>query len=61
MKYQLSDWLRSIEVEPIILHEQANEGVTSILGKLERYSDVDCAIVLLQRTTKDMKKESRKH
>ena len=46
LKYQLSDWLRSIEVEPIILHEQANEGVTSILGKLERYSDVDCAIVL---------------
>lgn len=46
LKYQLSDWLRSIEVEPIILHEQANEGITSILGKLDRYSNVDCAIVL---------------
>lgn len=46
LKYQLSDWLREIELEPIILHEQANEGVTSILEKLERYSDVDCAIVL---------------
>ena len=46
LKYQLSNWLREIELEPIILHEQANGGVTSILGKLERYSDVDCAIVL---------------
>lgn len=46
LKYQLSDWLRSIEVEPIILHEQANEGITSILGKLDRYSDVNCAIIL---------------
>ena len=35
LKYQLSNWLREIELEPIILHEQANGGVTSILGKLD--------------------------
>lgn len=46
LKYQLSDWLRKIGVEPIILHEQANGGTSSILDKLERYSDVDCAIAL---------------
>lgn len=46
LKYQLADWLRKIEIEPIILHEQANMGITSILGKIKRYSGVDCAIVL---------------
>ena len=46
LKYQLADWLRKIEIEPVILHEQANMGITSILGKIERYSGVDCAIVL---------------
>ena len=46
LKYQLADWLRKIEIEPIILHEQANMGITSILEKIERYSDVDCAILL---------------
>lgn len=46
LKYQLAEWLRKIEIEPIILHEQANMGITSILGKIERYSGVDCAIVL---------------
>lgn len=46
LKYQLADWLRKIEIEPIILHEQANMGITSILEKIKRYSGVDCAIVL---------------
>ena len=46
LKYQLAEWLRKIEIEPIILHEQANRGISSILKKLERYSDVDCAIAL---------------
>lgn len=46
LKYQLADWLRKIEIEPVILHEQANMGITSILGKIKRYSGVDCAIVL---------------
>ena len=46
LKYQLADWLRKIEIEPIILHEQANMGITSTLEKIERYSGVDCAIVL---------------
>ena len=36
LKYQLADWLRKIEIEPIILHEQANMGITSILGKIEK-------------------------
>lgn len=46
LKYQLAEWLRKVNIEPIILHEQANRGIASILEKLERYSDVDCAIVL---------------
>lgn len=46
LKYQLAEWLRKIEIEPVILHEQANMGITSILGKIKRYSGVDFAIVL---------------
>jgi len=38
--------LQRLGVEPIILHEQASEGRT-LIEKLEHYSDVDFAVVLL--------------
>lgn len=46
LKYKLSDWLRKNNIDPIILHEQPNSGIVSILEKLEKYSEVDCAIIL---------------
>lgn len=52
LKEQVSNWLYSLELEPIILHKQANGGTKSIIDKIERYSDVCCAIVLL--TADDM-------
>lgn len=39
-------YLQNLDMEPIILSEQASEGL-SIIEKIERYSDVDFAIVLL--------------
>lgn len=39
-------FLSRLGVEPIILHEQATEGRT-LIEKLEHYSDVDFAVVLL--------------
>jgi predicted nucleotide-binding protein len=39
-------FLERLELEPVILHEQANEGMT-IIEKLERHSDVRFAVVLL--------------
>ncbi len=52
LKEQVSNWLYSLELEPIVLHKQANGGTKSIIDKIERYSDVCCAIVLL--TADDM-------
>ena len=46
-KFEVSDWLRSLDLEPIILHEQASGGTRSIIGKIERNSNVAAAIVLL--------------
>ena len=36
-----------MDLEPIILHEQASGGTRSIIGKIERNSNVAAAIVLL--------------
>lgn len=47
LKYQVSDWLRSLELEPIILHLQASGGVKSIIDKIGKYSDVSSAIILM--------------
>jgi predicted nucleotide-binding protein len=55
LKYNLANWLREIDLEPIILHEQASVGCNTIINKLERYSDVLCAIVLM--TADDLGKE----
>jgi hypothetical protein len=42
----VSRFLERIRLEPIILHEQANRGMT-VAEKLDKYSDVGFAIVLL--------------
>lgn len=45
-KTELSSILKNLGFEPIILHEQANQGLT-IIEKLEKYSDVGFAFILL--------------
>lgn len=47
LKEQVSNWLYSLELEPIILHKQASGGTKSIIDKIEKYSNVCCTIVLL--------------
>lgn len=44
-KIEVARFLEHLEFEPIILHEQANEGKT-IIEKIETFSDVGFAIVL---------------
>lgn len=45
-KYELSGFLYEQGLQPIILHEQVNNGQT-IIEKIEKNSDVGCAIILL--------------
>ena len=45
-KETVARFLSHLELEPIILHEQPNEGRT-VIEKFERYSDVACAVVIL--------------
>ncbi len=45
-KEQVARFLGKIELKPIILHEQSSGGRT-IIEKLEHYTDVDFAVVLL--------------
>ena len=47
LKYKVSDWLRSVGLDPVILHLTANCGITSIIDKIKVNSDVKCAIVLM--------------
>lgn len=46
LKYEMSDWLRSVGIEPVILHLQPNGGLSSILAKIESNADVDAAVIL---------------
>ena len=46
MKQAAARTLSSIGLEPIILHEQANEGKT-VIEKFEKHADVGFAVVLL--------------
>lgn len=46
LKFEVAEWLHSLEIEPIILHLQPNAGLSSILGKIQANSDVAAAIVL---------------
>lgn len=48
-----------MDLKPIILHEQANSGVKSIINKLETYSDVRCAIILMTADDKGKAKEEK--
>jgi predicted nucleotide-binding protein len=47
LKLNVSTWLYSVGLTPVILHLQPNGGLTSILEKIEHNSDVGCAIILL--------------
>lgn len=46
MKQELEIFLHGINIEPIVLHRQADEGLT-IIEKFEKHSDVQYAFVLL--------------
>lgn len=45
-KETVARYLEKLELKPIILHEQPNEGRT-IMEKFEQHADVCCAVVLL--------------
>lgn len=47
LKYEMANWLRSLDLEPIILHLTANMGIKTIIDKIQENSDVGCAIVLM--------------
>ena len=59
LKLEVANWLYSLDLKPIILHEQANSGVKSIINKLETYSDVRCAIILMTADDKGKAKEEK--
>jgi predicted nucleotide-binding protein len=46
-KLQVARFLERLDLKPIILHEQANYGSSTIIEKLERHSGVAFAVVLL--------------
>jgi predicted nucleotide-binding protein len=46
VRESVARFLERLDLQPIILHEQANEGMT-VIEKLERHSDVRFAVVLL--------------
>lgn len=46
-KEQVARFLGNLNLRPVILHEQANHGSSTIIEKLERHSNVTFAIVLL--------------
>ena len=48
LKQEVARTLEKLKLEPIILHEQANEGQT-VIEKFEKHADVNFAIVLLTK------------
>lgn len=52
-------WIRELGIEPIILHQQPDQGRT-IIEKIEAYSDVGFAIVLLSPDDDGRRKRRRK-
>lgn len=46
-KESIARFLEKCKIHPIILHEQVNGGLSSVLEKLERHSGVQFAVVLL--------------
>ncbi len=61
LKEQVANWLYSLDLEPIILHKKANGGTTSIIDKIEKYSDVCCAIILLTADDYGKAKEEKRY
>ena len=65
-KSEVARVLQKLKLEPIILHEQANQGKT-IIEKFEAHSDVGFAVVLLTpddlggTTENDLKKRARQN
>lgn len=57
LKFEVSSWLWSLDLEPIILHEQASGGTRSIIDKIGKYSNVAAAIVLLTADDEGKSKE----
>jgi predicted nucleotide-binding protein len=56
-KLKVSDFIKDIGLEPIILHEQANQGMT-IIEKIEHYSNVGFALILYTECDIGAKKHS---
>jgi len=46
LKVQVAQFLEQLGLQPVILHQQANQGLT-IIEKFEKHSDVSFAVVLL--------------
>ncbi|KUY30175.1 nucleotide-binding protein [Elizabethkingia ursingii] len=44
-KYEVVRFIEKLKLKPIILHEQANSG-TTIIEKIEKYTNVDFGIIL---------------
>ncbi len=66
-KGELKEFLININLEPVILHEQLNNGMT-IIEKIEKYSDVSYGIVIYTgcdsvalNNTNDYKKRARQN
>jgi predicted nucleotide-binding protein len=57
LKTQVARFLERLELEPIILHEQADRGLT-IIEKFEKHSDVTFAVVLLTPDDEGRKKNT---
>jgi predicted nucleotide-binding protein len=54
IKTEVDKFLRSLKLDPIILHKQANLGKT-IIEKVEHYSNVGFAVILLTRDDRGAK------
>jgi predicted nucleotide-binding protein len=60
LKNDVESFLTSLNLEPIILHKQADRGKT-IIEKVEHYSDVGFAIILLTGDDRGAKHRGAKH
>ena len=70
LKNQLENFIKEIKLKPIVLHKEADEGLT-VIEKFEKHSDVGFAFILLtpddlgypiqeeKKLEKNRKKESR--
>lgn len=57
IKAEVARFIEKLGLEAIILHEQANGGITSILDKIEKYSNVGYGIVLYTECDVGAKKD----